>query len=135
MLGRRVLSTLTDGPKFISAAPLLQIVPPLFNRYAASHGHQFGLHVDNAVRGDRLTGLRIRSHLSVMLFPSEPDGYDGSEAMVETSMTHMRSSSGLGTSCIILRLGRIWSRRSHEVCVWHLFSGCRAWYGMPMRAA
>jgi PKHD-type hydroxylase len=83
MLGRRVLSTLTASPNFISAAILLQIVPPLFNRYAALDGHQFGLHVDNAVRGDRLTGLRIRSHLSLTLFPSEPDEYDGSEVIVE----------------------------------------------------
>ena len=29
-----------------------RIFPPLFNRYAASDGHHFGLHVDNAVRGD-----------------------------------------------------------------------------------
>src|ERR1041384_5393071 len=49
------------SPKFISAAIPLQFSPPLFNRYAASGGHHFGLHVDNAVRGDRLTGLRIRA--------------------------------------------------------------------------
>ena len=55
-LGNRVLSALTASPRFISAAIPLQIFPPLFNRYAASGGHHFGLHVDNAVRGDRLTG-------------------------------------------------------------------------------
>ena len=61
----------------------LQIFPPLFNRYAASGGHHFGLHVDNAVRGDRLTGQRIRTDLSVTLFLSEPDEYDGGELVVE----------------------------------------------------
>jgi PKHD-type hydroxylase len=64
-LGNRVLSGLTASPRFISAAIPLQIFPPLFNRYAASGGHHFGLHVDNAVRGDRLTGQRIRTDLSV----------------------------------------------------------------------
>ena len=61
----------------------LQIFPPLFNRYAAADGHHFGIHVDNAVRGDRLTGLRIRTDLSVTLFLSEPDEYDGGELVIE----------------------------------------------------
>ena len=82
-LGHRVLSALTASPKFISAAIPLQIFPPLFNRYSASDGHHFGVHVDNAVRGDRLTGLRIRTDLSVTLFLSEPDEYDGGELVVE----------------------------------------------------
>ena len=82
-LGNRVLSALTASPRFISAAIPLQIFPPLFNRYAASGGHHFGLHVDNAVRGDRLTGQRIRTDLSVTLFLSEPDEYDGGELVVE----------------------------------------------------
>jgi PKHD-type hydroxylase len=82
-LGNRVLSALTANPKFISAAIPQQIFPPLFNRYAAAGGHHFGLHVDNAVRGDRLTGLRIRTDLSVTLFLSEPDEYDGGELVVE----------------------------------------------------
>jgi PKHD-type hydroxylase len=82
-LGNRVLSALTANPRFISAAIPLKIFPPLFNRYAAADGHHFGLHVDNAVRGDRLTGLRIRTDLSVTLFLSEPEEYDGGELVVE----------------------------------------------------
>ena len=70
-LGNRVLSALTASPRFISAAIPLQIFPPLFNRYVASGGHHFGLHVDNAVRGERLTGLRIRTDRSVTLFLSD----------------------------------------------------------------
>jgi PKHD-type hydroxylase len=82
-LGHRILSALTANPGFISAAIPLHIFPPLFNRYAAADGHHFGIHVDNAVRGDRLTGLRIRTDLSVTLFLSEPDEYDGGELVVE----------------------------------------------------
>src|SRR6188474_2157346 len=82
-LGNRVVSALTANPRFISAAIPLQIFPPLFNRYAAADGHHFGVHVDNAVRGDALTGLRIRTDLSVTLFLSEPDEYDGGELVVE----------------------------------------------------
>ncbi|MDR3663843.1 MAG: Fe2+-dependent dioxygenase [Mycobacterium sp.] len=82
-LGQRVISALTASPLFISAAIPLQIFPPLFNRYAASGGHHFGIHVDNAVRGDPLTGLRIRTDLSVTLFLSEPEDYDGGDLVVE----------------------------------------------------
>src|ERR1700709_2193760 len=82
-LGNRVLSALSASPKFISAAIPLKIFPPLFNRYAAADGHHFGVHVDNAVRGARLTGLRIRTDLSVTLFLSEPEEYDGGEVMIE----------------------------------------------------
>ena len=83
VLGQRVLSALTKNPLFISAAIPLHIFPPLFNRYAASDGHHFGVHVDNAVRGDRLTGLRIRTDLSVTLFLSEPEDYEGGVLTVE----------------------------------------------------
>jgi PKHD-type hydroxylase len=80
-LGQRIITALTANPLFISAAIPLHIFPPLFNRYGA--GHHFGVHVDNAVRGDRLTGMRIRTDLSVTLFLSEPDEYDGAELIVE----------------------------------------------------
>ena len=82
-LGNRIISALTSNPRFIAAAIPLQIFPPLFNRYRAAGSHHFGIHVDNAVRGDRLTSLRIRTDLSVTLFLSEPDEYDGGELVVE----------------------------------------------------
>jgi PKHD-type hydroxylase len=80
-LGQRIVKALTANPLFISAAIPLHIFPPLFNRYGP--GHHFGIHVDNAVRGDPLTGLRIRTDMSVTLFLSEPDEYDGAELIVE----------------------------------------------------
>ena len=82
-LGQRVVSALTAHPRFLSAAIPLRIFPPLFNRYAAAGGHHFGVHVDNAVRGDHLTGLRIRTDLSVTLFLAEPEDYDGGELVIE----------------------------------------------------
>ena len=82
-LGNRIVSALTSNPRFISAAIPRQIFPPLFNRYRAAEAHHFGIHVDNAVRGDRLTGARIRTDLSVTLFLSEPGEYDGGELVVE----------------------------------------------------
>jgi PKHD-type hydroxylase len=82
-LGNRIISALTANPRFLAAAVPLQIFPPLFNRYAASSGHHFGVHVDNAIRGDHLTGLRIRTDLSATLFLTEPDEYEGGELVIE----------------------------------------------------
>ena len=80
-LGERIVSALARNPTFVSAAIPLQIFPPLFNRYGV--GQKFGIHVDNAVRGDALTGLRIRTDLSATLFLAEPEDYDGGELVVE----------------------------------------------------
>ncbi|MBR1139812.1 Fe2+-dependent dioxygenase [Bradyrhizobium denitrificans] len=82
-LGHRIISAMTANPRFLAAAIPQHIFPPLFNRYAADSGHHFGIHVDNAVRGDKLTGLRIRTDLSVTLFLSEPEEYDGGELVIE----------------------------------------------------
>ena len=80
-LGKRIISALSANTLFISAAVPLHIFPPLFNRYVP--GKYFGEHVDNCIRGDYLTGLRIRTDLSVTLFLSEPDEYDGGELVVD----------------------------------------------------
>lgn len=80
-LGDRVIKALTANTQFISAAVPLHIFPPLFNRYGP--GKFFGEHVDNCIRGDALTGLRIRTDLSVTLFLSEPDEYEGGELVVD----------------------------------------------------
>jgi PKHD-type hydroxylase len=80
-LGEAVVKALVANALFVSAAIPKQIFPPLFNRYGV--GQHFGVHVDNAVRGDHLTGARIRTDLSVTLFLSEPHEYDGGELIVE----------------------------------------------------
>ncbi|MGO9048829.1 MAG: Fe2+-dependent dioxygenase [Xanthobacteraceae bacterium] len=80
-LGEANVKALIANPLFVSAAIPKEIFPPLFNRYGA--GQHFGVHVDNAVRGDHLTGVRIRTDLSVTLFLSEPEQYDGGELIVE----------------------------------------------------
>ncbi len=80
-LGERVIRALTANLLFVSAAVPLRIFPPLFNRYGP--GQFFGEHVDNCIRGDVLTGLRIRTDLSVTLFLSEPDEYEGGELVID----------------------------------------------------
>ncbi|MDD4914319.1 MAG: Fe2+-dependent dioxygenase [Methylococcales bacterium] len=77
-LGDLVLAALERCPQFTSAALPRRIYPPLFNRYATGMG--FGNHVDNAVRG---LSHPMRTDLSVTLFLSKPDDYDGGELVID----------------------------------------------------
>jgi len=80
-MGEMIVGALERNPLFITAALPLRVFPPLFNRYEP--GMAFGAHVDNAVRQVTGTPFRIRTDLSVTLFLSRPQDYDGGELMVE----------------------------------------------------
>jgi PKHD-type hydroxylase len=80
-LGEMVLTALSRSALFISAAIPLKIFPPLFYRYGL--GQHFGTHVDGAIRAVPGTPVRIRTDLSVTLFLTEPEDYDGGELTVE----------------------------------------------------
>lgn len=81
-LGDKILDALGASPLFLSAALPLKIFPPLFNRYDVGDG--FGIHVDNAIRPIKGTPTRIRTDLSMTLFLTEPQEYDGGELCIET---------------------------------------------------
>jgi PKHD-type hydroxylase len=80
-LGALVLGALERNPLFLSAALPAKIFPPLFNCYRT--GQSFGVHIDNAVRQFRGGQFRIRTDLSVTLFLSAPEEYDGGELVIE----------------------------------------------------
>jgi PKHD-type hydroxylase len=80
-MGEMIVGALEKCPPFITAALPLRVFPPLFNRYEG--GQAFGAHVDNAVRQVPGTPFRIRTDLSVTLFLTPPDEYEGGELIVE----------------------------------------------------
>jgi PKHD-type hydroxylase len=80
-LGRKIVYALHRNPLFFAAALPAKIFPPLFNRYDG--GHSFGNHVDNAVRRVTATGEQIRTDLSMTLFLSSPEEYDGGELIID----------------------------------------------------
>ncbi len=125
-LGQRVIRALTSNPLFISAAIPLHIFPPLFNRYGADSGHHFGIHVDNAVRGDVATGLRIRTDLSVTLFLSEPEEYDGAELVVEDYYGSHEVKLPAGHLVLYPASSLHMVGRSPAACGSHRFFGYRA---------
>jgi PKHD-type hydroxylase len=81
-LGAQILKALSRQPMFISAALPKTFLPPMFNAYAS--GETFGVHVDNAIRVVPATGERLRTDLSMTLFLSEPEEYEGGELTIET---------------------------------------------------
>ena len=80
-LGDAILAALAKNNVFMSAALPLKIFPPLFNCYQG--GQSFGVHVDNAIRQVPGTPVKVRTDISMTLFISEPEEYDGGELVVE----------------------------------------------------
>jgi PKHD-type hydroxylase len=80
-LGEMVLTSLDSSPLFWSATLPAHVYPPMFNKY--EEGMEFGSHIDNAIRKIPGRAARIRTDISITLFLSEPDSYDGGELVVE----------------------------------------------------
>lgn len=80
-VGDMILGALANQALFMSAALPCKIFPPLFNCY--QNGHAFAEHVDNAVRYVKGTPVKIRTDISMTLFFSAPDEYDGGELIIQ----------------------------------------------------
>lgn len=75
---RLVLERLAASPLLAQAALPARFAPPLFSR--AGVGEGYGRHVDDALIGSP----PLRSDLSLTLFLSDPDSYEGGELVIET---------------------------------------------------
>ena len=81
LLIRILVSSLAHNQTFNSAAFPCRMADPIFAR---SHsGMQYGDHVDDAIMGK--SGPRLRSDISMTLFLSEPESYQGGELVIRTS--------------------------------------------------
>jgi PKHD-type hydroxylase len=79
--GAVIVAALNRNPLFVAGALPATIFPPLFNRYGVGEG--FGDHIDNSIRQSRDGSVRIRTDLSMTVFLSEPEDYDGGELTVD----------------------------------------------------
>ena len=75
----KVIATLKSNPVFSAAVLPRRFAPPLFARYEP--GMQFGTHMDNPLMGPD----HMRADVSVTIFLSEPEDYDGGELVMETT--------------------------------------------------
>jgi len=78
-LNNLVMGSLVTHPVYRSAALPLKVGAPYYARY--SPGMSYGNHVDDPVMGQ---GELYRSDISVTIFLSRPDDYDGGELIIET---------------------------------------------------
>lgn len=76
---KQVVAALSSNAVFATAVLPRRFATPLLARYTP--GMEFGTHMDNAMMGAE----RMRSDVSVTLFLSEPQDYDGGELVLETS--------------------------------------------------
>jgi PKHD-type hydroxylase len=80
-MGELIIGALEQNPLFISSALPNRVYPPLFNRYEG--GMHFGSHVDGAIRIVPGHGARVRTDVSITLFLSRPEDYEGGELVIE----------------------------------------------------
>jgi len=79
-LNNIVMGSLVANPQYKSAALPHRIAAPFYARY--TEGMEYGDHVDDPVMG---TTDRYRSDVSITVFLSNPNDYDGGELVVNTS--------------------------------------------------
>lgn len=84
-LANRVLGQIGNTPDIVSAALPHHIFPPVFNRYSESE--EYGYHVDAAIMRLPNSQNVMRSDVSMTLFLSDPETYEGGELV-------LRSDSG-----------------------------------------
>jgi PKHD-type hydroxylase len=78
-LNNLVMGSLVRHPVYRSAALPLKVATPYYARYSA--GMSYGNHVDDPIMGE---GDLYRSDISVTIFLSDPDDYDGGELVIQT---------------------------------------------------
>lgn len=79
-LNRVAMNALVEDSTFQHAALPLRLATPFFARYTA--GMAYGEHVDDPIMGGR--GTQYRSDVSVTLFLSPRDSYEGGELHIHT---------------------------------------------------
>lgn len=80
-LSNTVMNALNNHPVFMSAALPKTILPPIFSEY--NQGQRYGNHVDNALQIHPKTGQMLRTDLSLTLFLSDPESYQGGELIID----------------------------------------------------
>jgi len=84
-LNRIVMGRLVSNPTYLNAALPHRVAAPFYARYAP--GMSYGDHVDDPVMG---SGDRYRSDISITVFLSPLDSYDGGELVIQTAFGERR---------------------------------------------
>ncbi|WP_462321031.1 Fe2+-dependent dioxygenase [Halochromatium sp.] len=96
LLVRILMASLGHNEHFRFAALPHRVADPIFARYRP--GMTYGDHVDDPIMGS--SGPRFRSDVSMTLFLSPPDSYDGGELLMRTSFGDRRVKLPAGDAVI-----------------------------------
>ena len=80
-LNNLVMNSLVNNPVYRSAALPLRVAAPYYAHYTP--GMSYGSHVDDPIMG--MGSELYRSDVSITIFLSNPDDYDGGELVVQTA--------------------------------------------------
>lgn len=94
-LARIVYAALTRSSAFNQFALPRRILPPIFSRYDV--GMAYGSHCDIGVMGIDQPDQATRTDLSLTLFLSDPESYEGGELVISTHVGENRFRPAAGT--------------------------------------
>ncbi|MCU7553446.1 Fe2+-dependent dioxygenase [Alteromonas sp. ASW11-19] len=97
-LANALLAKLGNHPQVVSAALPQRIFPPCFNRYTQSQ--TYGDHVDAAIMRIPHSPEVLRSDMSMTVFLTEPETYDGGELVIQTGFGEQRVKCAAGSAVL-----------------------------------
>lgn len=97
-LSNQLLAKFGSNSTLISAALPHRIFPPCFNRY--SDGETYGFHVDAAIMRIPNSNDVLRSDMSMTLFLSHLDEYEGGELVIKTQFGEQRVRAKAGDAVL-----------------------------------
>ena len=90
-----ILTALNRNPVFRRLSLPKRVAPPLISRYGA--GMSYGLHVDDAMMGRGA----MRSDVSITVFLTDPNSYDGGELVIHNGGAAVAMVKGDAGSAVI----------------------------------
>ena len=93
-LGDFILSLMGQSQHILAAGLPNKIYPPMFNCYQ-SEG-EFGDHIDNTIRRVAGTAVKVRTDISMTVFLSEPEEYEGGELVIQDTYGEQRVKFAAG---------------------------------------
>ncbi len=97
-LARMVMAGLMRNDTFIRFSLPRKLMNPLFNRY--DEGMEYGSHTDIGIMDAGRPEYATRADLSMTLFISEPESYDGGELVISSSVGESAFKPAAGTLVI-----------------------------------
>jgi len=95
-LNNLVMGKLIKNPTYTAAAFASKIAAPYYAKY--TEGMYYGNHVDDPVMGP--PNQRYRSDISITIFLSDPDTYDGGELVISTAFGEQKVKLNAGDAVL-----------------------------------